>query len=156
MPDLLIFTGSAAAKEPATKHKRVIREINIDFIIKRYHNRIVDKLYILFAFPLPMEILVTKFLMFFAYFISTYALAQQSSNYNNSPSNYQNSQSNYENSSSNYRNSPSNYENSAANYGATNGVYDNNGNRIGYSVQAPSGVTNIFDNNGKRIGYTPK
>ena len=43
MPDLLIFTGSDAAKETVAQHKRVIREINIDFIIKRYHNGVVDE-----------------------------------------------------------------------------------------------------------------
>jgi len=41
------------------------------------------------------------------------------------------------------------------NYNSTNGVYDNTGNRIGYEVQSPQGVTNIFDNNGNRVGYSP-
>lgn len=76
-------------------------------------------------------------------------------NYDNSPLNYQNSQLNYENSPLNYQNSPLNYQNSPLNYNSTNGVYDNRGNRIGYEVQAPSGVTNYFDNNGNRIGYSP-
>ena len=52
-------------------------------------------------------------------------------------------------------NSPYNFNNSQYNYNSTNGVYDNNGNRIGYETQSPSGVTNIFDNNGNRIGYSP-
>ena len=55
----------------------------------------------------------------------------------------------------NWDNSPLNYQNSPLNYNSTNGVYDNNGNRIGYQTQSPSGVTNVFDNNGNRIGYSP-
>ena len=46
-------------------------------------------------------------------------------------------------------------DNSAYNVSSKNGVYDNTGNRIGYEVKAPSGVTNYFDNSGNRIGYTP-
>lgn len=41
------------------------------------------------------------------------------------------------------------------NYNSNNGIYDNNGKRIGYEVMAPSGVTNVFDNSGNRIGYSP-
>ena len=48
-----------------------------------------------------------------------------------------------------------NWENSPNNWNATNGVYNNQGNRIGYETQSPTGVTNVFDNNGNRIGYTP-
>jgi hypothetical protein len=55
----------------------------------------------------------------------------------------------------NFENSPNNFNNSANNFGATNGVYDGKGNRVGYEVQSPTGVTNFFDNNGNRIGYTP-
>ena len=58
---------------------------------------------------------------------------------------------NYQNSPSNYNNSPSNYSNNQSNYNATNGVFDNSGNRIGYEVTAPTGVTNIFDNNDNQI-----
>ncbi|MGV1017807.1 MAG: hypothetical protein ACOYBW_10585 [Fluviibacter phosphoraccumulans] len=83
------------------------------------------------------------------------ANAQQSMNYNDSPLNYQNSELNYDNSSLNYKNSPLNYDNSPMNYNATNGVYDNRGNRIGYEVRTPSGVTNIYSNDGKRMGYVP-
>ena len=54
-----------------------------------------------------------------------------------------------------WENSPLNYQNSPLNYNSTNGVYDNNGNRKGYEVQTPSGVTNYFDNNGNRTGYSP-
>jgi hypothetical protein len=76
-------------------------------------------------------------------------------NFDNSPLNYQNSPLNYDNSSLNYRNSPLNYDNSPLNYNSNNGVYDNSGKRLGYEVQAPSGVTNYFDNNGNRISYSP-
>lgn len=79
----------------------------------------------------------------------------QAQNFENSPYNMQNSQFNMENSPYNMRNSPYNMDNSQYNFNAKNGVYDNSGNRIGYEVQAPSGVTNYFDNNGNRIGYTP-
>ena len=56
----------------------------------------------------------------------------------------------------NFNNSPNNWVNSPNNFGATNGVYDNRGNRIGYEVPAPSGVINYFDNSGNRIGYKPR
>ena len=69
-------------------------------------------------------------------------------NFENSPNNFNNSLYNFNNSTYNFNNSPNNFN-------ATNGVYDNNGNRLGYEVQAPTGVTNLFDNNGNRIGYTP-
>ena len=79
----------------------------------------------------------------------------QITNLDNSPYNMQNSPYNMENSSNNMRNSPYNMDNSAYNVNSKNGVYDNTGNRIGYEVKAPSGVTNYFDNSGNRIGYTP-
>ena len=92
------------------------------------------------------------------YLIALFVLAQlaifaryseaQVTNWDSSPLNYQNSP-------LNYQNSPLNYQNSPLNYNSTNGVYDNNGNRLGYEVQTPSGVTNYFDNNGNRIGYSP-
>lgn len=86
---------------------------------------------------------------------SASAMAQQAINFNDSPSNFQNSLSNFDNSPSNFRNSPGNFDNSPSNFNATNGVYDNRGNRIGYEVQAPSGVTNIYSNDGRRMGYVP-
>jgi hypothetical protein len=55
----------------------------------------------------------------------------------------------------NFENSPNNFNNSPNNFNATNGIYDNKGNRLAYEVTAPTGVTNYFDNNGNRIGYTP-
>ena len=79
----------------------------------------------------------------------------QVTNLDNSPYNMQNSPYNMDNSPYNMRNSPYNMDNSRYNMNSTNGVYDNSGNRIGYEVKAPSGVTNYFDNSGNRIGYTP-
>ena len=76
-------------------------------------------------------------------------------NYNDSPLNYKNSELNYNNSPMNYQNSPLNYQNSPLNYNATNGVYDNNGNRVGYETKSSEGVRNYFDNNGNRVGYSP-
>ena len=83
------------------------------------------------------------------------AHAQQAFNFNDSPDNFQNSLNNFDNSPDNFRNSPNNFNNSPNNFSATNGVYDNRGNRIGYEVQAPSGVTNIYSNDGRRMGYVP-
>lgn len=83
------------------------------------------------------------------------AQAQQATNFNDSPYNFQNSVDNFDNSPYNFQNSPNNFNNSANNFNATNGVYDNRGNRIGYEVQAPSGVTNIYSNDGRRMGYVP-
>ena len=67
------------------------------------------------------------------------ALAQGVMNFNNSPNNWVNSPNNFDNSSNNWVNSPNNFNNSPNNFSATNGVYDNRGNRIGYEVTAPSG-----------------
>jgi len=75
--------------------------------------------------------------------------------FDNSPYNMQNSPFNIDNSPYNMRNSPYNMDNSPYNVSSKNGIYDNSGNRIGYEVKAPSGVTNYFDNSGNRIGYTP-
>ena len=79
----------------------------------------------------------------------------QVNNLNNSPYNMQNSPYNMDNSQYNMKNSPYNMDNSQYNMNSTNGVYDNSGNRTGYKVEAPSGVTNYFDNQGNRTGYTP-
>ena len=79
----------------------------------------------------------------------------QTYNLNNSPYNIENSPYNMENSPYNMRNSPYNMDNSQYNINSKNGIYDNSGNRVGYEVKAPSGVTNYFDNSGNRIGYTP-
>ena len=79
----------------------------------------------------------------------------QVNNMNNSPYNMDNSIHNMENSPNNMRNSPYNMDNSQYNTNSTNGVYNNQGNRTGYQVKEPSGVTNYYDNQGNRTGYTP-
>jgi len=90
-------------------------------------------------------------------FVSSYSGSAKSQiiNFNNSPNNWVNSPNNWDNSPNNFNNSPNNFNNSPNNFSATNGVYDNRGNRIGYEVPAPSGVINYFDNSGNRIGYKP-
>ena len=101
-----------------------------------------------------MRYLLTIFLLAQAALYAQNSFAQVT-NFDSSPYNMQNSQFNMENSPYNMRNSPYNMDNSQFNYNAKNGVYDNTGSRIGYEVQAPSGVTNYFDNSGNRIGYSP-
>lgn len=87
--------------------------------------------------------------------ISVNASFAQVTNFDNSPLNFQNSALNFDNSSLNFRNSPLNFDNSPLNYNSINGVYDNKGNRLGYEVRSPQGVTNIYDNKGNRTGYVP-
>jgi hypothetical protein len=94
-------------------------------------------------------------LVFLATSAITTSVFAQVTSWDNSPLNYNNSPLNYNNSPLNYNNSPLNYQNSPLNYNSNNGVYDNTGNRIGYEVKAPTGVTNVFDNQGNRIGYSP-
>jgi hypothetical protein len=98
---------------------------------------------------LVIMLLVTQ-LALFARTASAQAVPFSASAYN-----WDNSPNNFNNSPYNWQNSPYNYNNSANNFNATNGVYDNKGNRLAYEVQAPTGVTNYFDNSGNRIGYTP-
>ena len=86
--------------------------------------------------------------------LTTHAQAQVT-NWNNSPYNWNNSADNWNNSANNWQNSPNNWNNSPYNWNSTNGIYDNQGNRIGYETQSPTGVTNVYDNNGNRIGYSP-
>ena len=82
-----------------------------------------------------------KLLYFFLILLPICSAYGQTYNLNNSPYNMENSL--------------YNMDNSPYNASSKNGVYDNTGNRIGYEVKAPSGVTNYFDNSGNRIGYTP-
>lgn len=96
-----------------------------------------------------------KLLYFFLIALPICSAYGQVYNLNNSPYNMENSPYNMDNSPYNMRNSPYNMDNSPYNASSKNGVYDNTGNRIGYEVKAPSGVTNYFDNSGNRIGYTP-
>ncbi len=62
---------------------------------------------------------------------------------------------NFNNSPLNFNNSPLNWANSPLNVNATNGVYDTNGNRVGYTTVSPQGTVNIFGNDGNRTGYAP-
>jgi hypothetical protein len=85
-----------------------------------------------------------------------YALQSEAqTSYNNSPLNWANSSLNFDNSPLNYNNSPLNYNNSPLNWNATNGVFDVNGNRIGYTTVSPQGTVNIYSNQGDRTGYVP-
>jgi hypothetical protein len=101
------------------------------------------------------QIKLCKYLLLFLALVNTEQTFAQVINFESSPYNMQNSPYNMDNSPYNMRNSPYNMDNSPYNTNSTNGVYDNTGNRIGYEVKAPSGVTNYFDNSGNRIGYTP-
>lgn len=96
------------------------------------------------------------FLVVAALIFSCTVQAQQSALFENSPLNYDNSAANFNNSPANFQNSPLNWENSRMNINGTNGVFDQQGNRIGYEVTAPSGVVNRFDNDGNRTGYRRK
>lgn len=98
---------------------------------------------------------ITHLVASVAVVLTPLAQAQQALNWNDSPSNFQNSLNNFDNSPNNWNNSPNNWNNSPNNFSANNGVYDNRGNRIGYEVQAPSGVTNVYSNDGRRMGYVP-
>jgi hypothetical protein len=67
---------------------------------------------------------------------------------------WQNSSSNWQNTSQDWRNSPQNWANSAQNYNNANGIYDRDGNRVGYAVPRADGSgINYFDNSGRRTGY---
>jgi hypothetical protein len=81
--------------------------------------------------------------------------ANSPQNWRNSPDNWENSSQNWQNNSQNWQNSPQNWQNSSDNFNSTNGIYDRNGNRIGYSVPTPNGGINYFNNDGSRRGYQP-
>lgn len=102
-----------------------------------------------------MKVLFSVLALSYCAIVSGVLYAQGVINFNNSTNNWVNSPNNWDNSSNNWVNSPNNFNNSPNNFSATNGVYDNRGNRIGYEVPAPSGVINYFDNSGNRIGYKP-
>jgi hypothetical protein len=75
-------------------------------------------------------------------------------NWRNSPDNWQNSARNWQNSAQDWQNSPQNWQNSGANYNNANGIYDSNGNRLGYVVpRGDKGGLNYFNNDGTRSGY---
>jgi hypothetical protein len=75
-------------------------------------------------------------------------------NWRNTPDNWQNSPQNWQNSPQNWANSPQNWNNSPDNYNSTNGIYDRDGNRIGYAVPRADGSgTNFYNNSGRQTGY---
>jgi hypothetical protein len=76
-------------------------------------------------------------------------------NWNASPYNYNNSPHNYNSSPYNYNSSPYNYNNSPYDMNSRNGIYDNDGNRVGYGVQRSDEGKNYFDNSSNRSGYRP-
>ena len=84
---------------------------------------------------------------------SEYNYKNSEYNYSNSVHNYKNSENNYENSSYNYNNSPYNYKNSYFNPSRTE-IVDKDGNSIGYAVPKKGGGYNLFDNDGNRTGYS--
>lgn len=75
-------------------------------------------------------------------------------NWDDNPSNWKNSESNWKNNQNNWKNSPNNWENSPNNFNRKNGVYDEDGNSMGYTTKKAGGGTNIYTNNGKRVGYS--
>jgi len=96
-------------------------------------------------------LLVSVAILSFMALIATKACAQTS--WENNPLNYKNSPYNFDNSQYNYKNSPYNWENSLYNLESKNGIFNNQGDRIGYEVKSDQGTRNIYDNNGNRIGY---
>lgn len=72
-----------------------------------------------------------------------YVKAQTS--WENNPLNYKNSELNYENTSYDWKNSQYNWDNNALNVYNNTGIYNNQGERIGYGT--------FYDNTGNRIGY---
>jgi len=96
-------------------------------------------------------LLVSVAILSFMALIATKACAQTS--WENNPLNYKNSPYNFDNSQYNYKNSQYNWENSPYNLDSKNGIYNNEGNRIGYEVRNSQGTRNIHDNNGNRVGY---
>ncbi len=81
--------------------------------------------------------------------------ANNPQNWRNSPQNWQNNPQNWQNSSQNWKNNPQNWQNNPNNYNSSNGIYDRNGNRIGYGVPTPNGGVNYFNNDGRRTGFQP-
>lgn len=98
--------------------------------------------------------MINKILVLLAVIVFTTAPTFAATRWEGSPQNWNNSQNNWENSPNNWKNSPNNWENSPQNFNRSNGVYDNNGNAIGYTVQKESGGANFFSSRGGRVGYS--
>lgn len=88
-----------------------------------------------------------KFGLVFALAFYAHTAEAQSYNYDASP--YK-----WENSTNNYRNSPYHPDNDEYGPSVGNGVYDGDGNLIGYTRSTDSGV-NVFDEDGERRLYIP-
>lgn len=91
-------------------------------------------------------------------FIGVFVLASNSAcaqvvNWANNPLNYKNSPYNFDNSQYDYRNSQYNWANSPYNLDSKSGIYNEQGERIGYEVKNAQGSRNFFDNESNRIGY---
>ena len=100
----------------------------------------------------PMKVLLVVVGLVAALAVSRAGYAQA---WQYSPYNFNNSPSNFNNSPYNFNNSPYNFNNSPYNSQSNRGIYDNNGNRVGYGVYRPDGGMNFFDNQGNRFGYRP-
>jgi hypothetical protein len=89
-------------------------------------------------------------------FMGQKACYAQALNWADSEFNWRNNSYNINNTAQSWDNNPMNWKNDPFNYEARNGVYDRDGQRVGYEVVSPQGVKNYFDNNGKRMGYTAR
>ena len=68
--------------------------------------------------------------------------------------NWPNSPNNWQNSPNNWQNNPNNWQNNSNNFNSQNGIYDNEGNRLGYAVPRADGSgVNIFKDDGDHLGY---
>jgi hypothetical protein len=90
--------------------------------------------------------------------VVVFALASKSAcaqvvSWEHNPLNYKNSPYNYANSQYNYANSQYNWENNSYNLDSKNGIYTNDGNRVGYEVKNVQGARNIYAPDGNRMGY---
>jgi hypothetical protein len=84
---------------------------------------------------------------------SVFASGYKTNNPKYSPHNPNNSVHNPQNSPHNPNNSVYNPNNSPYNPNASNAVYDNSGNRMGYKTDKAGGGFNYYDNQGNRTGY---
>ena len=69
------------------------------------------------------------------------------------PANWANNPANWDNNPANWDNNPANWDNNPSNFSRKNGLYDTDGNSIGYYTTTPAGVTNFWNDDGERLGY---
>jgi len=93
-------------------------------------------------------------LMIFFFVNNTFA--QSAFDWASSPYTWANSPNNPVNSPYALGNSPYALENSPNNVNPSNGVFDGEGNRVGYYVSNGQGSTNVFDSDGNRQFYVPE